>query len=210
MKSRLYTASTLSAIAFMLTIGIYTVVQVGASTMIPIHFDMYGQPNSFAPALGAVLICPFVLAVVAFVIGKKLATSTPDIKKQLLLGHVLTVIVVVGCPDVICLQAEQSEFSFPSLVLALAGIVIAITFNGIGSLPRNTVIGIRNRWSLESDENWFFVQKFSGRLGVVIGVMIAVMAFILGNTFASMVVFLALLVVLVVGTYLYSMYIAKK
>ena len=58
MKSRLYTASTLSAIAFMLIIGIYTVIQVGASTMIPIHFDMYGQPNSYAPSL-EIAIPPF-------------------------------------------------------------------------------------------------------------------------------------------------------
>ena len=210
MKSRLFAGSTLAGLLFMLIIGIYTVVNVGASTMIPIHFDIGGNPNTFAPAFLAILICPVVFLGVALLIGAKAAAAPPDVALQLRMVRLFVVLTVCGAQSVICLAADDGEISYASVILALAGIVIAMVFNGIGALPRNTVLGIRNRWSLQSEENWFFVQRFSGRLGVFVGTAIAVSSFVLGNTLPSVIVFLTLLAVLVAGTLLYSVRVARN
>ena len=101
-------------------------------------------------------------------------------------------------------------------VESLIGILLSLTFGAIfiifgNFMPkarRNRVFGLKIKWTLANDENWAATHRFTGKLWVIVGVVVLVGAF-LPDT-ASIILLLASIIPAVVVPILYSYCYYKK
>ena len=76
-------------------------------------------------------------------------------------------------------------------------------------LRRNSLMGLRTKWSLSSDEAWEKSQRFGGKSLAVTGVLVLLGNIILSSGTSSTVFSLGLLTVSVVVSVLYTYWAAK-
>ena len=199
-----------AAFAYMIAIAIYCVVRLGPFASIPIRYDLGGQPNSFAPAIIAVLIGPLVALVVWHFIKKKYVEADDATKGQLVATTLTVFAMFVAGQSVICFFASDQEFPFARIIVALCGLTLIVTSNGLSVLPINSAIGVQIKWSRKSPAIWFKVQKFSGRVGVLVGLLIILASFIISGPTVLLYVLLTLLAAFLAATVGYSFIVATR
>lgn len=157
-------------------------VFVPLDQMIPIHWDMTGRPDNWAPAPLALLIPAIIAAVVIgslvfmrrgslrqdFEAGRHLISAAISIALLIALA-VLTSSVVLGLGH---------ELDMPRLATGLVGAVLLILGNYLPKSQPNRVAGVRVPWTLRDPSNWALVNRKSGQW-LMLGGAIAVLAAII-------------------------------
>ena len=72
--------------------------------------------------------------------------------------------------------ALEVEMQIHRAVLALLGAVAIVLGNYLPKCKQNRTIGIKVKWTLESEENWNRTHRFAGRLWFVCGILLAACA----------------------------------
>ena len=70
------------------------------------------------------------------------------------------------------------NISVPIVVSALMGAMFIIIGNYLPKCKRNRTMGIKVKWALESDDNWYATHRFTGRLWVILGVAVLACSFL--------------------------------
>lgn len=147
--------------------------------IIPIHFNIEGEPDGFASSKGwemlMLILMPIFILILSFIIqwiifrkqhnhsGKKALAKIMIIAELLLSFLCLCVLKIAqGYP----LFEWVSVTRFVSAVISLLWI---ISGNYIPKLPRNKLAGIRTKYSLSSDDAWTKSQRYGGKVFVISG-----------------------------------------
>ena len=153
---------------------------------VPIHWNMAGEIDRYGSKTELLLI-PFVLPLLTYLIF--LAVPYIDPKKQIKkMGkkyHQLK-LVFVFFTSIIALYIiyASSVSSLTSVKIMYIGVALLITILGnyMQSIKPNYFIGFRTPWTLESNDVWKLTHRLAGRLFVVGGLVMALLAFFLNNT----------------------------
>ena len=70
------------------------------------------------------------------------------------------------------------ELNYFALVCALLGVAFIVMGNYMPKTTRNATLGIKIKWTLANDENWVSTHRFCGRIWVVLGIVLALCAFL--------------------------------
>lgn len=100
------------------------------------------------------------------------------------------------------------EFNSTRITSLFMGVIFIITGNYMPKIRRNGTIGIRTPWTINNDEVWYKANRFGGKLTLVSGVVMIVMALLFNKlTFVPLlvIVFLVLLI-----TTIYSYIVARN
>ncbi|MFO0761417.1 MAG: SdpI family protein [Byssovorax sp.] len=158
---------------------------------VPIHFDIHGVADGFAPrAAGAVLLPAIALFTWAIVrLGHRIMPpGTRDRMKASPMSAVGAVVVVpFALLHMLILRLAKSgghELGASFSVL-LAGMWIALGLL-MPKLRRNPVAGIRTAWTLASDENWARTHRAGGIACTIAGFI--ALPFALGGSVAAPIV----------------------
>lgn len=103
---------------------------------------------------------------------------------------------------------EPVQIDFFSLMAFLIGVVVIIVGNVVPKVKMNSLLGLRTKWSMSSEEAWKKSQRFSGYSAIVTGLIMIVLSFVLNGSTSLFVSVLLLLVMGIVDT-VYSYFATK-
>lgn len=181
---------------------------------IPIHFNLQGEVNGWESKYMLIAIAFIAILVnILIVLGLKVLKKQSDIemndkKRQAILGNI-KVIITSGIITQIVINSLVYYIIFQSLELTKNGfvdikflvILIGVAFLLFGNImprcKRNSIIGIRTKWSTSNDKAWKLSQLSGGKLFMVAGVLIILSAcfFTDINVIIAMSIIVSLLVI---------------
>ena len=150
--------------------------------MVPIHFDMKGTPDNYAPKAVAVFGLPFFMAAVNAVchIGmqkdKRTIEASPKVLIQLT-GWIPAVLSLILMP-ITLFMAIGVEVPIVLIVSLLVGLVFVVIGNYLPKCKPNRYMGIKLPWTFASEENWRKTHRFGGFVWVVAGILVILSAII--------------------------------
>lgn len=95
------------------------------------------------------------------------------------------------------------------MIFSLLGLSFVVVGNFMPKLKRNSIMGLRTKWSLSSDEAWRKSQRFGGISFIVTGVLLVVGNVFLFTSIRSFFCSLALILVTVAVCVIYSYRVAQ-
>jgi uncharacterized membrane protein len=181
--------------------------------LVAIHFDAYGRPNGWAPPGIAAYGMPIFALVIWLVVraspyvmsGKKreAALAAPLSATGLLVMLFLCTLHVVLLEN-----ALGAAIDMMTVVACLMGcLCIALGFIMLGTRP-NPLVGIRTRWTLESEDNWARTHKLAAITFTIAG--LTAIASPLAGPPVSFFILLAGVVFAAIIPTLYSYVLAKR
>ena len=124
----------------------------------------------------------------------------------------LCAIISIVIVPVILFKALGADIPIQSIAPVLVGIVFIIIGNYSPKTKLNPVVGVRIKWTLESEENWRRTHRFAGYLWMIGGFVLIVTAFLMYYGFAYIwtAVFFGVIIAMIAAPFLYSYYLHKK
>ena len=165
-------AAILIIAAFALSLAAYSQLP----STIPIHWNMAGKADGFAPKLWGAFLMPLLMAGIALIllIAPRISPSGFELDKDSR-GYVaisLSVLVFLLAVHIFALYAALNEHTtFPHALPVLLGALFAILGNYLGKVQRNFFMGIRTPWTLADDDVWFRTHRLGGKLFVAGGIL---------------------------------------
>lgn len=97
------------------------------------------------------------------------------------------------------------EISFAAITLLPLGLLFVVIGNYMPKVKRNHTMGIKVKWTLESDENWYATHRLAGKVWTVGGLLLMLLAFIPGETMmvVSLIAIIPVTLIPVVYSYLF-------
>jgi uncharacterized membrane protein len=98
----------------------------------------------------------------------------------------------------------------PNMLFALIGALFAMLGNYFQTVRPNYFIGIRTPWTLENEQVWKNTHRLGGRLWIVGGVLIAILAFFINNNHLFSIIFGVIISLIVIVPVVFSYTEFKK
>ena len=127
-----------------------------------IHWNIYGEPDGWAGRAVAVLLLPLVLLLLQGL--SQLLSRREEGRTAAALRLWIIPVLSLVCGAVTYCPVFFPEMKPDGLMPLLLGLLFAILGNFLPKLPRSRTLGIKIKWTLESDENWYATHRFTGWL----------------------------------------------
>jgi uncharacterized membrane protein len=175
---------------------------------VPSHVNSAGKPAFFISRLLAVLYEPTIMLVI-IILWHVLWRIDPRKRNYEFFWSTYRYIggVVVVCIGLIYLTVLEHLLHIGSMRFAPTayGIMFMLITNVLPSLRPNWWIGIRTPWTLSSEESWNRTHRLGGQLGVPMGILIIILAWVLPiNAMAVVVPIILWVLFTVVASYFYA------
>lgn len=172
-----------SAIALfvMVVTGAWGLLVVGPVASVPIHWNVNGDADGYAPALVAFGSTPLItlglialLAIVPRIEPRQANLRRSAAAYQTVGSSLLALMVVVHL--VILLAAIGSPVAMGTVIGGAVGVLFIALGNVLGTVRSNFLFGVRTPWTLSSDLAWDRTHRLVGRLFVGAGVVMVPLA----------------------------------
>jgi uncharacterized membrane protein len=144
--------------------------------LIPIHFDVYGKANGWAPrAIGAWLLPAVTLG--SWILVRHGAKVLPHHWRMRMQASPVAAVaaliaMLLSALQLLVLYTSSHPVQFP---ISTHWVIFGVFWITLGlMLPRvrrNPWIGVRTPWTLSSDENWAKTHRFAGYAFVLSGIL---------------------------------------
>jgi uncharacterized membrane protein len=153
---------------------------------VPVHFDANGKPDRYGSALLGILMPPllflFIQTTTIFAVKSEPAQKNLEHSKKLIQASMIGVGLII---IVIQLVSMATMFKIIPCVAVLfryvpvlAGLALIVVGNYLPKTRRNFSAGIKNRWTLASDEVWQKTHRFAAPLFIIAGLVMALSPFV--------------------------------
>ncbi len=152
------------------TLMYYYLLNPHLPAIVPSHWNIYGQADSFSPKRTVYLPNIFVLLLYVLLLNviPRLPSRLP-LKSSLPTFNYMIVVSAIFMAYVnIAMLYSVLHPALPISKLILTGtlLLLALLGNVLGKTRRNQWMGIRLPWTLASDSNWIATHRMAGRLWV--------------------------------------------
>ena len=184
-----------------------TIVYSDLPEIIPIHFDLEGNPNGFG-SRSSIFLGPLILAgagIFSFFLITNLSSIDPKRYKQengflfIKLGFML--VIFLSALGIIIVRSSVVP---GNIMIKNLFPLLGFLFMGFGyfmpSIGPNYFIGLRLPWTLESAENWNATHKLAGKWWMIGGVLQIISGFILPAEAAAIVFFIIMAIMIAIPT----------
>lgn len=178
---------------------------------VPIHWNINGEIDGWAPKIVAVIALPIILGILNLVCifathydNKKREQN----KKLLTFAYWLCPIISIVLSAVIYYSVLGTFVNTLKIVPVFLGVIFFFCGNYMPKCRYNRTIGIRIPTTLKSEENWDKTHYFAGKIWVVGSVLIILSALLPDNFI--MPIFLSIVVIISLVPMIYSIIISKK
>lgn len=174
------------------------------------HWGVHGQPDDWS-GRGFLLMMPLLLLVLHW-LGILITVKDPKNADQHPKAFNLVIWIVPALSlmmmGFVYFIALGNAFSALRLMTVVFGLMFTILGNYMPKIRRNSSLGIKIRWTLESEENWNATHRFAGKVWTVCGIAVLLSIF-LPEGWAMPVLIVAILPAVVLPI-LYSWRFRKK
>ncbi|MBL8630542.1 MAG: SdpI family protein [Rhodospirillaceae bacterium] len=195
----------LIALSALIAIGAYAAWPGGSA---PVRFDTDGTPLAYGSAFVFFFFIP--AAMIATMIVMRFITRSEPARENLeksskaFMASLIGMLIVMILAQLFGTAAAYGLWlPVPQLITTAAGLLLAVIGNYMPKARRNFTLGVRNRWTLSSDEIWQKTHRFSAPLMIIAGLAMIVLPWLMQF---KMGVLLAVIAILGVATmsYVYS------
>lgn len=166
----------------LLTIAGFLLVPL--DNMLPIHWDINGVPDNFAPAPVALLLP---VAMAGFAVGLILVLRRSGLRADIEAGRHLVeasnsfvLLLAILVSGITILIGMGHEVGVPRLLTFALGVMLLGLGNYLPKTQANRVAGVRVPWTLRDPANWTMTHRWAGWLTMLGGA-----AAILGAAFIT-------------------------
>lgn len=147
---------------------------------IPIHWNMLGEPDNFAPKPFAVFGLPLILAFFHLIchIGASADKRRKNYSKALetMTYWFIPALSLILCPMTL-LASKGVDVKIEVIVPCLIGLMLVFVGNYLPKCKQNSTMGIKIPWTLKSEENWNKTHRLAGKLWIVGGIFSIICTF---------------------------------
>jgi uncharacterized membrane protein len=204
---RFYTVAAVGLVA-MLVVAAWGLLQVGPDASVPTHWDASGKVNGYAPAWVAFLMIPAITAGIVGLLAlvPRIEPRRENLRRSLdayrTMGIALVVLMMLI--QVAIVLAGVGRAVPMALVVGVGmGLLFAVMGNVLTTVRSNFMFGVRTPWTLSSDRSWDRTHRLVGRLFVLTGVVMILVA-LTGEMALVIGTMLVMLAVTVAVGYAYS------
>lgn len=148
---------------------------------LPIHFDLAGQPDSYAATPIAVFGLPLLMAACNLFLHWTMGRSSNiQIAAPAILLAVITWTIPLLCNVLVPITLFKGmgrNIPIPLFVCLLLGILLIIIGNYLPKVKPNRYLGIKLPWTYDNPENWRRTHRFSGFVWVAAGILLILSGF---------------------------------
>lgn len=194
----------------MLALSLWAWGRIPEGSLVPIHWNLSGQPDGWGSASTALGISPAMTLLVWTVlqVARRLDPRQQHVEQSrqaldaivLMLTMFMTVI-----HGAMVAAALGIQFDMNRLLLTAMGLLFAALGNFLSKLRSNYFAGIRTPWTLSSERSWSRTHRLGGRLFVLVGLGTSLLG-LLGFPLVAV----AYLLIGLLSTTLYSVYYSYK
>ncbi len=181
MTSRFAVRLSLALVALMLGCSVAGFIGLPPGAQLPIHWDLAGHADRFAPKIVGLLLVPAIAAVLVavFVVIPAIEPRRVNLERSrpayaaiwlavlLLLAaiHAASIAVALGL-----------ELSVARVVAGGVALMLVVVGNWLPTLRSTFMVGIRTPWTLTSERSWTVTHRLGGRGFVAVGLVTTVLA----------------------------------
>ncbi len=178
---------------------------------LPTHWGLNGEADGFSGKTFAVIALPLIMLALLWVC---VFFTTKDAKNKeqnpKVFGMVIWIVPIMSMfvSGMMYSHALDNAVTIPNLTFVLFGVLFIVFGNYMPKCKPNRTIGVRIKWTLESEENWTRTHRFAGIVWFV-GGMAAIPCALLPAQIAVY-AFLPILCVVGFAPIVYSYMLHKK
>jgi len=170
-------------IAAAAAVGVWAYRMLPAGATIAVHFNINGVADGFMPKVLGLALTPAIGAAVVLLLAflPRLAAVRAGLADSAaaygiaLIGVAAMFLVAEAA---IAVRAMDPDFDVIRWVFLAIGILFVVLGALMGRIGQNRIMGIRTPWTLKDKRVWDRTHRFTGRLVVLGGVALAVVAFL--------------------------------
>lgn len=178
---------------------------------IPTHWGVSGEADGYASKPFAVLVLPLIMLAFMWlcVFFTTLDKKNKD-QNEKVLGSVVWIVPLLSCvvSAASYVGALGYKFSSARIILSACALMFIVIGNYMPKCKQNRTIGIKIKWTLESEENWLRTHRFAGIVWFVSGIFMIFCLLLPEN--AAFIVSLPILLAAVGAPIIYSYLLHKK
>ena len=172
---------SLGVCAVMVAIAFYAAAQVAPGTELPTHWNAAGEVDGTMPALrallfpaGMVLLLSVIFAVIPRIepLQDRLEGSAPLLRT----AWIGTVLLLVFVQLLVGAQAFGIEVE-GHFMLAPVGVLLMFLGNMLPKSRPGFFVGIRTPWTIVDEDIWIATHRLGGKLMMLAGAVLVVLAF---------------------------------
>ena len=173
------------------------------------HWGVSGEADGFSSRGFAVFGLPLILLVLHFIC---ITTSFFDKHNRGTKAQNMIYYIVPGISlftnAMVYSAAFEKTWDFFALVPVLLGILFAVMGNLMPKVRRNSTLGFKYKWTLQSEDNWNATHRFGGKVMVIAGFLVMLTAFL--PVIPMFIAFMAIILIAAFVPMLYSYLYYKK
>ncbi len=165
------------ALAIGLVVTAWGLLQVGLDASVPIHWNINGEPDGWAPAWLAFSIGPAITGLVVGLMAlvPRIEPRRENLRRSAAAYRTVAVALIVFLAVIhVVTVTSGTGIDVPvGLVIGLGiGILFVIIGNVLATVRSNFMFGVRTPWTLSSDRSWDRTHRLVGRLFVLTGIVV--------------------------------------
>ena len=205
--SRFYKVSALVIVATTI-MAAWGFSQVGVDAVVPVHWNASGVPNGYASSLVAFLLVPLITLAVAvsLVVVPRIEPRRENLLRSAAAYQsvgIAVVLLMLVIQVVVVLAGTGNPVPIGTLVGGGVGLLFVVIGNVLVTVRSNFLFGVRTPWTLSSDLAWDRTHRVVGRLFVVGGFLMVILA-LTADMLWVIAVMLGFVVVVVLVAVIYS------
>jgi uncharacterized membrane protein len=169
------------SIAVMLVASVVAWVQLPADAQVPIHWNLAGEADGYAPKAVGLLLTP-AIAIILTAILAAIPAIEPRRSNLARSGTAYTAITGTAVAFIglvhlaVVWAALGNSLDIPRLMGAGIGVLFIVIGNFMGKTRSNWFMGVRTPWTLSSELSWTRTHRLAGRLFALVGVLALLVA----------------------------------
>ncbi len=181
--------------------------------IVPIHFNAQGEADDYGPKwinallLPAIALCTYLFLVVIPKLDPKNKISSTQ--KSITAIRIVITLFLVGVYVLVMMKTFEMDADIGQFIFLAVGVLIMVTGNYMNSIKSNYFIGIRTPWTLENPEVWKRTHRFSSKLWVIGGFLMAVSTFVPGLS-GSVYIIIGAVIILAIVPLIHSYVVYKN
>jgi uncharacterized membrane protein len=165
-------------IAATAVVGVWAFRTLPPGATIPVHFSPHGDPDGFMAKGAGLALMPviglMVIAILAY--APRLTPNKAGLEQSASVYGVLLIGVAamfLVAEAAVAMRAMDPNFDVIRWIFLAVGVLFVLLGNLLGKLRHNFLLGIRTPWTLKDKRVWDRTHRFTGRLMVIAGVVLA-------------------------------------
>jgi uncharacterized membrane protein len=147
----------------------------------PMHFDINGDADGYASKTFAVFGFPLIMTALqwlcSFLTGLDPKMKNFSKKTTALVLWIIPALSLL-LHTIIYAYALGKEFNTITPIILFFGLFFVITGNYMPKLSQSYTVGIKFPWTLNSEANWIYTHRISGKIWVVGGLILIATSFL--------------------------------